>query len=537
MARFSLTSSVPEHWTAIADGDPGENKIIDGETGDSERIQTFANPYLSDGYVFMAAQYTVRTTKVDDIVVATYLFPEDSALCDKYLSASADYIRMYQEMIGPYPFKQFTVAENFFPTGYGMPGWTLLGQTVLRLPFIITSSLGHEVLHNWWGNSVYVDYNRGNWCEAAAVYGADYHYKLLSSPEAARDYRKDILKEYLSYVNAGNDFPLRKFSSRSSAETRTIGYNKGMMLFHLIEQQIGEKPFFDAWKQIYRDYRGKAISWEEWIAMFQKTSGKDLSYIIPEWIDRDGAPQLGLEISSVKPANEAGKKTISLKVTQSAVTPYRLTVPIRATGVNVTESTSVVLTSAEATAEFVVPNEVTTVSIDPDYHLFRRLYPEEVEPIISAVLGVEKKGLVSYDLAQPAIDALTAFGLALAEDSLKVIPGNSIDTMQSESALTLLNPEWLPGNLNQLIGISRDSVSIAGQAYARSDHTVVMAGQNQSRGGKYLVIFTNDFASLPRIGELVPHYGKYSYLVFAGAKNIAKGQWTVTDSPLRKVLP
>jgi len=241
MARFSLTAEIPASWEAIGDGNP-----VSTETKGDRKTQRFENPFLSDGYVFMAAPYLVRTTAVDGITIATYFFEADSALCNKYLTATADYVRMYQEMIGPYAFKQFTVAENFFPTGYGMPGWTLLGQTVLRLPFIITSSLGHEVLHNWWGNSVYVDYARGNWCEAATTYGADYHYKLLTSPQAARDYRKDILKEYLSYVNAGNDFPIREFKSRSSAETRTIGYNKGMMLFHLIEQQIGSGPFFEA---------------------------------------------------------------------------------------------------------------------------------------------------------------------------------------------------------------------------------------------------------------------------------------------------
>ena len=68
-------------------------------------------------------------------------------------------------------------------------------------------------------------------------------------------------------------------------------------------------------------------------------------------------------------------------------------------------------------------------------------------------------------------------------------------------------------------------------------HTVVMAGRNWSGFDKYLVILTGDYGSLPRLGQLVPHYGKYSYLVFSGAKNIAKGQWPVTESPLRIVLP
>ena len=32
-----------------------------------------------------------------------------------------------------------------------MPSYTLLGQTVLRLPFMVKTSLGHEIAHNWWG--------------------------------------------------------------------------------------------------------------------------------------------------------------------------------------------------------------------------------------------------------------------------------------------------------------------------------------------------------------------------------------------------
>ena len=36
------------------------------------------------------------------------------------------------------------------------------GFAVLRLPFIPYTSLPHEILHNWWGNGVWVDYAGGN---------------------------------------------------------------------------------------------------------------------------------------------------------------------------------------------------------------------------------------------------------------------------------------------------------------------------------------------------------------------------------------
>jgi hypothetical protein len=74
-----------------------------------------------------------------------------------YLDAIATRPELYP-VFGPYPFPKFAVVENFFPTGYGFPSYTLLGSTILRLPFILNTSLGHEIAHCWWGNGVFVNY-------------------------------------------------------------------------------------------------------------------------------------------------------------------------------------------------------------------------------------------------------------------------------------------------------------------------------------------------------------------------------------------
>ena len=73
---------------------------------------------------------------------------------------------------------------------------------------------------------------------------------------------------------------------------RSIGYGKAMMVFHMIEEEIGTDAFFAAWKLVYQQHIQQQISWEEWITAFEETSEQDLSYIIPQWIDRAGAPIL-----------------------------------------------------------------------------------------------------------------------------------------------------------------------------------------------------------------------------------------------------
>jgi hypothetical protein len=522
MSRFKVTARVPAEWESISDGNQLADELVDGV-----RVQTWENPYESDGIFFFAAPFVTESIDADGVEVACYFFEEDTALIADYLEATARYITMYSELIGPYPFERFTVVENFFPTGYGMPGWTLLGQQVLRLPFIKHTSLGHEVLHNWWGNSIYVDYAKGNWCEGITVYGADYRYKLLQSDESARDYRKDILNQYLSYVNEGNDFPIREFTSRTSPSTRTIGYNKTMMVFHMIENEIGTEAFFDAWRLVNEKYQGARVSWEQWLEAYEAASGKSLAHVIPQWIDRTGAPVLAVEAF----VNDSGQAVITLQQTQPEL--YRLMVPLRFVNPELGFDKTVLL--EDSSAQFVVniPPGTTTLTVDPDFSIFRRLYPDEIEPIVSSITGQED--IRFYCLSDEGSEAWKDFGANMTgvDSGFGLSPREELESGETSFCPVLLNPDPLPEFVARQLSIDGDSLTLAGVDYPRAGHTLVLSGQNWRGFERYLVVLSDDFESLPRIGQLLPHYGKYSYLAFSGAKNIGKGKWLVDSSPLK----
>lgn len=529
LSEYKLTADIPLEWECVSDGNQLSHEVLE-----KRKLVSFGNPFRSDGLMFMAAPYVVKTTMADEVEVACFFFEADSSLIEGYLSASVDYIKMYSEMIGPYPFKRFSVVENFFPTGYGMPAWTLLGQQVIRLPFIKSTSLGHEVLHNWWGNSVYVDYERGNWCESATVYGADYRYKLKSSDEAAKGYRKDILKQYVSYVSEENDFPIREFKSRTSPGTRTIGYNKAMMVYHMIENELGSEDFFEAWRLIYSRHQTEKISWEEWITAFEETSGMNLSHIIPQWIDQPGAPVLSLDVVGVE-ESENGKQ-VTFAVSDASDQHYRLDIPVRFAGGGTAVDTSVLLTEKKSEFVITVPAGIETIELDPDYHLFRKLYPEEVEPIVSAIMGIETKRFIAAANGEEALLNFQSFAENVSGDSVTIESMNDLVGGDADQAPILLNPSEIPAYLSTRIKLGDDSVEVDGVAYPREGHTLVLTGDDFGNFGKFMVVISADFESLPRIGQLIPHYGKYSYLVFNGSRNVGKGQWTPDSSPLKKSL-
>ncbi|MEA3287785.1 MAG: hypothetical protein U9Q77_10490 [Candidatus Marinimicrobia bacterium] len=525
LMRFEVTATIPANWESIADG----NSIASVNMGTTKR-QSWQNPYESDGLMFMAAPFVVKQMQAGEIDVFCYFFEEDTSLFETYLPATANYVKRYSDLIGSYPYKRFTVAENFFPTGYGMPAWTLLGQQVIRLPFIVMSSLGHEVLHNWWGNSIYVDYEKGNWCEGLTVYGADYRYKLDRSPASARDYRKDILKAYKNYVTPENEFPVREFVARHNAESRTIGYNKAMMIFHMIEERIGTEDFIQAWRDVYAGHKGEKVTWEQWITAYEKASGEDLSFVIPQWVDQVGAARISVELleSEVK----AGQTRVKFKVTQTDDI-YNISFPIKFSGIE-GQSGTVGLSGKEAVFEFTVAGEATAFELDPDYNIFRHLYPEEIEPTVAAALGASEKHFVYY--ADDEQSVLKTFGDNLTEGDVTPEFGTISMGPEGGYAIIALNPTDLPVGLSQQIEVSETSITIKGTEYPRTGHTFVLSAEENEIFAKLLIVISEDLGSLPRLGQLVPHYGKYSYLVFKGPRNIAKGQWPALTSPLRVEL-
>ena len=185
LERYSLELDLPAEQRGLVPG----RLIEERHTGGRYHARfDFREP--AEGIALMAGPYRieerrVRTAAGSELRLRTYFHAEIAGLASAYLDSITGYLDLYERWIGAYPFSEFSVVSSPTPTGFGMPTLTYLGIDVLRLPFIRATSLGHEVLHNWWGNGVYPDYARGNWSEGLTTFMADYAYRELDSREAA----------------------------------------------------------------------------------------------------------------------------------------------------------------------------------------------------------------------------------------------------------------------------------------------------------------------------------------------------------------
>ncbi|NNG26644.1 MAG: peptidase M28, partial [Ignavibacteriaceae bacterium] len=154
---FNLKSSTPAGWRTVSQGTRVKNEDLN-----ERHVDVWESPEPMEEVFLIAAEFTEYDYTVGAVTAMTFLRTPDEALANKYLETTAQYLEMYRQLVGPYPFTKFALVENFWETGYGMPSFTLLGEKIIRFPFILHSSYPHELLHNWWGNSVYVDFEKGN---------------------------------------------------------------------------------------------------------------------------------------------------------------------------------------------------------------------------------------------------------------------------------------------------------------------------------------------------------------------------------------
>lgn len=524
---FRVRVEGPEEFEAITQGRRAD-RGVDG----AARYSVWEVAHPVSGLSLSAGPYVVGESASGDVPIYTYFYREDGDVAASYREAVARYLALYRDLFGPYPFEKFAVVENFFPTGYGFPSYTLLGRQIIRLPFIRDQSLGHEVAHSWWGNGVLVDYEHGNWSEGLATYVADYLYRERASPKAAREYRRNILRDYATLVPPGEGFPLRAFTSRDSPASRAIGYGKSAMVFHMVRQRIGDRAFWDALRAVAHDKMFQRASWTDFRDAFARRGSTDLTAFFQQWVDRPGAPVLALEGVHLQPEDSGWVATGTLVQDRPF---FDLRVPVALDTGNGTVPTRVPLRDATSRFRLTSTDPPEAVAVDPDVNLFRRLAPEELPPTVNAVRGstalrvVEAGGLDEETRAACRV-LLEGMGLTDAPVSSEgqVPAGGDVLYLGWPKDPAALPP--LPDGFAAGTG----GFTVEGTRYDAPGDALFLVARRASAPDRVVAVFHPLSAAAARAAApKIAHYGKYSYLAFQDGRNRAKGTWPVTRSPAR----
>lgn len=379
-----LSALTPEYFTAVS-----EAESIEVEKRPEGNLYSFSFPHPVEGLNFIAGRFSIKKDTFRDIEIYAYFFPEDEGLADTYLEHTKKYLDLYEGIAGKFPFRRFSVVENFLPTGYSMPTFTLLGQDVVRLPFIVKTSLGHEILHQWIGSSVYVDYERGNWSEGLTTYLSDHLYEEQEG--RGWQYRKQILIDYESYVLPDKEFPLEDFRARTDFASRAIGYGKGAMVFHMLRSLVGNEVFSRALRNFIDSHRFKQASWDDIRIAFETESGKNLSHFFKTWLKEKGFPTIEVKDPEITP--KGLQYTVSFDILRKDKA-YVFDLPTRLKTGKGDAKQVLRIEEEKQSFSMVTDSSPEKLVLDENYDAFRRLTEKETPPVIGKLLSEEKGVLV-----------------------------------------------------------------------------------------------------------------------------------------------
>jgi uncharacterized iron-regulated protein len=404
LCHYQLHLTLPKSFDAISESDT----IMIKRHG-AYKTYHFSLPHpIAQLSIIASDRFTITQKKYKDITLSTYLLSKDDNLSKHYLSKSQAYIAKYEKEVGAFAYKRFSVVENMFQTGYSMPTFTLIGSAIIRKSFVLDNSLGHEIAHQWFGNSLFNDYKKGNWIEGLTTYLADHAYK----GNQRYLYRKNILHRYALYVDHNHSMPLSAFQTRSDKATQAIGYGKGMMAFHMLARSIGEESFLSILKAFYHRFRFKKASYHDIEAFFEAKSQKNLRNLFHFLFETEQI--IDLQVKDIQTNYHDNRYHLSFHLS-TGLKDINLTLPLT---IIIDKEYHHLNVENNSTITLALKKRPYQLTLDPHYDLFRKLSKKERLLTLSlalkqhtptsllkqATLNPDREGItiaIKKDLSQP----------------------------------------------------------------------------------------------------------------------------------------
>ena len=374
----TTTLRLPAGWIAISDG-----LLVRREAGENATVEVWEQGAKAVARSFAAGPYRAAERDIDGRRIRIYLLGEHPITADRLADLLLRTMAAQEARLGEFPFVGYGVVE--VPEDIGF--WAAASQQT----FIMAKSSNfayahgnvplwaHEMGHAWWGNTVGTRGAGSKMAgEALAQLGVPIVLEALEGREAAIGFLEfsrsgyspaQSARGYFGLVDDGRDHPLATLGSSSLTGTQThnLADSKGMWVYHMLRQRLGDELFFGTLRRLIADFAGRAMSLDDVRRAFiDAAPDRDLEAFFAQWLDRAG----GIDVDATF---TAGHGTVDLLLTQKTSEPFEFDLDVElelADGTARRERLEV--RGRETRARFDVPGQLVGAELDPDRLLLMR---------------------------------------------------------------------------------------------------------------------------------------------------------------------
>ncbi|MCM3871496.1 MAG: M1 family metallopeptidase, partial [Pyrinomonadaceae bacterium] len=287
-ATLRLKLIVPADFKTVANGSLAIQRRLPGNKIAFEWRQVIPVPTYTFG--FAAGRFRTLTEQRGRVQLR-YLATQFSAKeLSRIFRDTADMISFY-EMRAGVRYADSTYTQILAPGGIDqeMSGFTVMNEGYGREVLANERDVwlgAHELAHQWWGNMVTCrDWNHFWLNEGMATFmAAAYKEHRFGRSEYLREIEANRVS-YQKVRDAGKDrslvFP--NWSNPTRAD-RTLVYDKGSYVLHLLREELGERDFWAGIGQYTRRYFGKSVTTPDFQRVMEHASGKDLNEFFAKWV-------------------------------------------------------------------------------------------------------------------------------------------------------------------------------------------------------------------------------------------------------------
>jgi aminopeptidase N len=289
-ATWTISATVPQDLDVISNG-----RLVRRVTHDGLKTVVWDEPYPMATYLATVGigRWTFKSGTTpggipETVGVDPTLPVTTPSSIDFFYDTTAEATDLWTDTFGPYPFDSTgAIADNATYNGQSI-GFSLETQTrPLYSAVRSTSTIAHELAHQWFGDSVSVRTWQHIWLNEGFATFSQY---LWDEHRGVRTAHESFLRDYNSRPANLDFWKIIVADPQRDTMFSSAVYRRGGMTLQALREKIGDEPFFTILKTWAAEHRYSDATTPEFIALAERISGQDLDGFFQTWLYTPSKP-------------------------------------------------------------------------------------------------------------------------------------------------------------------------------------------------------------------------------------------------------
>ncbi|MFA7272858.1 MAG: M1 family aminopeptidase [Crocinitomicaceae bacterium] len=253
--------------------------------------------YLISVAVAEYVEYNVTANPVGSgpVLIQNFIYNNPATLPNfqNDIDQTADFIELYAEYFGPYPFADEKYGHCMAPISGGMEH-----QTMTTQGFFNPTLTAHELAHQWFGDNV----TCASWADIWLNEGfASYSEYIMLDNLYPGQQVNDMFNRHTNIMNqAGGSVWVLDSLNEGRIFSSRLSYDKGAAIIHTLRYLVdNDSLFFQAFKNYQSQYADSTAYGVDFLAVVENETGMDFTNYFEEWYFGEGYPTYSVRWNSL----------------------------------------------------------------------------------------------------------------------------------------------------------------------------------------------------------------------------------------------